>query len=272
MGILAPVIVGLVGDLEGEVHAAVESVRALGERGVEVAHQLGDLRFGMGPDPDGYLGAIEETCAEYALQMFCVPGNHENWALLDALWAAPAGRDADGRLAPLTLSPHVTMLPRGHRWELGGRSFVALGGAPSINRHLLTEGVDWWPSEALLDEHVDAVVEAGPADVMLTHDGPSSPYCVPPVEEILRRNVRDNPMGWPADSLAYADEGLARMTRAVLGIKPLLLAHGHFHVAGEDRVRLPGADHDTAVWSLAARGDAGTVRLLDLDTLTDPIG
>ena len=263
-------IVGLLGDLEGEDRAAVEWLRALGEQDVRIAYQLGDLRFGMGPDPDAYLGAIEGVCAEYGLQLSCIGGNHENWGRLDELWAAPAGPDPDGFPAPLALSAHVTMLPRGHRWELGGRSFVALGSAPSINRHLLTEGVDWWPTEALLDEHVDAVVDGGHADVMLTHDSPGSPYCVQPVEAILRRNVRDNPMGWPADSLAYADEGLARVTRAVLGVRPSLLAHGHFHVAGEDRVRLPGADHDTIVWALAARGDAGTVRMLDLDTLTDP--
>ena len=224
----------------------------------------------MGPDPEGYLAAIEDVCAEYDLQMSCITGNHEHWVRLDALWAGPGGQDADGRPAPLALSAHVTMLPRGHRWTLGGRTFVALGSAPSVNRHLLTEGVDWWPTEALLDEHVDAAIDGGHADVMLTHDSPASPYCVPPVEAILRRNVRDNPMGWPAASLAYADEGIARLTRAVLGIKPLLLAHGHFHVAGEDLVRLPGADHDTAIWALAARDDPGTVRLLDLDTLTDP--
>jgi hypothetical protein len=264
------VIVGLVGDLEGEERAAVECLRVLGESGVRTAYQLGDLRVGMGPDPDGYLGAVEAVCAEYDLRLWCITGNHENWALLDALWARPGGRQADGSLEPLAISAHVTMLPRGHRWELGGRTFVALGSAPSINRHLLTEGVDWWSSEALLDEHVDATTGGGHADVMLTHDSPASPWCVPAVEAILRRNVRDNPMGWPAESLAYADEGITRLTRAVLGVRPLLLAHGHFHVADEDRVRLPGAEHHTTVWSLAARHDPGTVRLLDLDTLADP--
>lgn len=264
-------IVGLVGDLEGEERAAVECLRLLGDNGVRTAYQLGDLRVGMGPDPDRYLGAIESACAEHDIRLTCIPGNHENWDLLDARWAGPDGRDADSTLLPLALSPHVTMLPRGHRWELGGRTFLALGSAPSINRHLLTEGVDWWPSEALLDEHVDDAIAGGHADVMLTHDSPASPWCVPAVESILRRNVRDNPMGWPASSLAYADEGIARTTRAVLGVRPHLLVHGHFHVADEDRVRLPGAAYDTTVWSLAARGDAGTVRLLDLDTLTEPL-
>lgn len=265
--------IGLIGDLEGEESAALDCLRVLGERGdVHVAYQLGDLRFGMGPDPEGYLRAIDAACADYGIQLVCITGNHENWARLDGCWADPGNQRADGTLAPLPLGEHVTMVPRAHRWELGGRTFLALGSAPSINRHLLTEGVDWWPSEVLREEHVEAAIAGGHADVMLTHDSPGPPYCVPPVDEVLRRNVRDNPMEWPASSLAYADEGMAKVTRAVLGVRPRLLAHGHFHVAGEDRVRLPGAGHDTTVWSLGARHDPGTVRVLDLDTLNDPAG
>ncbi len=55
----------------------------------------------------------------------------------------------------------------------------------------------------------------------------------------------------------------------MVGVKPLLLAHGHFHVTGQADVRLPGAAHDTTIWSLGANQDSGNVRLLDLDTLTD---
>ncbi len=164
------------------------------------------------------------------------------------------------------MSDHVTFLPRGHRFELGGRSFVALGGAPSVNRHRLTEGVDWWPTEVIREEHVEATLAGGHADVMLVHDSPGPPYCTEPVEAILR----GNPWGWPADILEYAAQGVDRVTRAVLGVRPRLLAHGHFHVAGEAVVRLPGAEHDTTVWSLAANGDPGNVRLLDLATLSAP--
>jgi len=261
-------MIGLIGDLEGEESAAVDCLRFLGERGeVQVAYQLRDLRFGMGPDPDRYLAAIEAACARYRIELQCITGNHENWARLDAMWADPQSKRDDGSLAPLRLSEHITMLPRGHRWEMGGRTFVALGSAPSINRHLLTEGTEWWPTEALLDEHVDAVIAGGHAEVMLTHDSPGSPYCVPAVEVILRGNVRDNPMAWPAASLTYADAGIERVTRAVLGVAPLFLAHGHFHVADQDSVRLPGAAHTMTIWSLAARHDSGNVRVLDLDNL-----
>ena len=101
---------------------------------------------------------------------------------------------------------------------------------------------------------------------MLLHDSPAPPLCTPPVAEI----VRGNPMGWPDVILAEADAGMAQVTRAVLGVRPRLVAHGHFHVAGEAVVRLPGADHDTTIWSLAANGDPANVRLLDLATLGDP--
>jgi hypothetical protein len=264
---MATVIVGLIGDLEGEQDAAVGWLRLLGERGdVAVAYQLGDLRFGYGPDPEAYLGAIESVCAEFGMRLLCITGNHENWARLDALWADARWQDDEGRPRPIDVSDHVTMLPRGHRWQLGGRSFVALGSAPSVNRHLLTEGVDWWPSEVIREEHVAATIVGGHADVMLTHDSPAPPYCTAPVADI----ITGNPLGWPADIVAYAREGVDKVTRAVVAVQPVLLVHGHFHVAGEAVVRLPGADHDTTVWSLAARHDRGTVRLLDLDTLREP--
>jgi hypothetical protein len=219
----------------------------------------------MGPHHEEYLAAIESACAEFELQLLCVTGNHENWTRLDRLWAEPRWQSDDGSLNPIEVSDHVTMLPRGHRWELGGRSFVALGGAPSVNRHLLTEGIDWWPSEVIQEGHVEATIAGGHAEVMLTHDSPRPPYCTEPVADL----IRTNPWEWPDSSLAYAEGGIEKLTRAVVGVKPLLLAHGHFHVTGEAVVRLPGADHDTTVWSLAANQDPGNVRLLDLDTLAD---
>ena len=263
----AVVIIGLIGDLEGDREWAVGVLRTLGERGdIRVACQLGDLRFGMGDDPDGYLDAIEAICSEVDLRLLCINGNHENWARLDELWAHPSHQDEEGNLEPLEVSAHVTLIPRGHRWELGGRSFVALGGAPSVNRLLLTEGVSWWPSEVIRDEHVNATIAQGYADVMLTHDSPPPPFCTDPVADV----IESNPWGWPDVILREADEDTAQVARAVLGVRPRLLAHGHFHVAGEATVRLPGAEHDTTIWSLGANQDPANIRLLDVETLADP--
>lgn len=259
-------IIGLIGDLEGDHDWAVSRLRVIGERGdVDVVCQLGDLRFGVGPHHQEYLAAIESVCAEFELQLLCINGNHENWARLDQLWAEPRWQNKDGSLKPIDVSDHVTILPRGHRWEMGGRSFVALGSAPSVNRHLLTEGVDWWPSEVIQEEHVEATIAGGHAEIMLTHDSPGPPYCTEPVADVILNNPND----WPDSILSYAEDGIEKLTRAVVGVKPLLLAHGHFHVTGQAVVRLPGAAQDTTIWSLAANQDSGNVRLLDLDTLTE---
>ncbi|MEZ5097399.1 MAG: metallophosphoesterase [Nocardioides sp.] len=113
-------IIALIGDLEGDQEWAVSRLRALGERrDVRVVCQLGDLRFGMGPRPEEYLDAVESVCAELDLQVLCITGNHENWDQLDRLWADPAWQFEDGSPAPIDVSEHVRMLPRGHRWELG---------------------------------------------------------------------------------------------------------------------------------------------------------
>src|SRR3954454_18678562 len=101
---------------------------------------------------------------------------------------------------------------------------------------------------------------------MLTHHSPGPPYCTAPVAE----TIANNPWGWPASSLADAASGLERITRAVLGVGPRLLAHGHFHLSGEAVVRLPVVDQDTTIWSLGANQDACNVRFLDLDTLPAP--
>lgn len=263
-------IIALLGDVEGDRDVAVARLREIGERGdVEHVCQLGDLRFGMGSHPEQYLAALEAACADFGLRLWCVPGNHENWAELDRRWAQPSARGHDGVLLPLPLSEHVMMLPRGHRWEWAGRSFLALGGAPSLNRHRLTEVVDWWPTEILTDTDVEAATAGGSVSVMLTHDSADLPYCTEPVATILRENRTTNPREWPEKALAYAQEGLNTLTRAVLEVRPRFLAHGHFHVAGEAVVRLPGAERATTIWSLAALHDAGNLRYLDLDTLAE---
>lgn len=260
-------IIGLLGDLEGDVAWAESVLRTLGQRGdVDTVVQVGDLRFGMGERPEAYLAALDAACAAAGLRMVGINGNHENWALLDELWADPANRGADGARRPLQVAGHVTLLPPGHRWELGGRSFVALGGAPSVNRLRLTEGVDWWPTEVVTEDDVAVTLAGGPVDVAFTHDSPAPPFATAPVAEI----VHGNPNDWPPEILAEADDGMEKVTRAVLGVRPRLLVHGHFHVAGEAVVRLPGAVHATRIWSLGANGDPAGVRLLDLTTLTDP--
>jgi hypothetical protein len=258
-------ILALAGDWHGDRVWANARLQSLGERGIQTVAHLGD--FGVWPGPLGkaYLRSVEKTCAKYDIAVLVTPGNHEDWGRLTQLWANPKHQDEDGSLRPLYLTDHVAVLPRGYRWEMGGRSFVSLGGAPSLDFASRIEGKTFWPEEAMTPADVARTVRGGYADVMLTHDAPGSPWATSPVREILS----SNPMGWTDRALAYARTGRDLVTEAFLGVAPRLLAHGHYHCSGQAKVRLPGATYDTTVWSLDANGRAGNLRLLDLETLRD---
>lgn len=259
-------VIALAGDWHGDRLWANARLQSLGERGITTVMHLGD--FGIWPSGTGkqYLRSIDAVCAKYSIAMLVVPGNHEDWGRLTTLWENPKRRNENGAPLPLYLSDNIAVLPRGWRWEMDGRSFVALGGAPSVDLHTRDIGRDWWPQEQMTQDDVDRTVAGGYADVMLTHDAPGPPWTTPPVKAILA----SNPMGWPDTALEYARVGRERVTEAFLGVRPRLLAHGHYHCTGQAAMQLPGADYDTTVWSLDANGKGGNTRLLDLDTLNDP--
>jgi len=253
--------VALAGDWHGNTRWAVARIAEIAESGVSLILHLGD--FGIWPGTSGriYLDRLEDACAEHGVGIWVTPGNHEDWGRLTRWWAQP---DHAGR--PLQLTKHIAVLPRGYRFELEGRTFVSLGGAPSVDLANRSRGKDWWPEEMITDEDVTAVVEGGYADVMLAHDAPLAPYEVDRVAHIRTHNE----WGWPDRALAYAKVGAERMHKAFIGVAPRLFVHGHYHVVGEATVALPDRAHDTRIWSLNCDGVDGNVRYLDLGTLNDP--
>jgi len=252
--------VALAGDWHGNTRWAVARIAEVALRDVALILHLGD--FGIWPGTAGrtYLDGIEAACAEHGVGIWVTPGNHEDWGTLTQLWADDnhAGR-------PLHLTKHIAVLPRGFRFELEGRSFVSLGGAPSVDLTHRSPGQDWWAEEMITPEDVDKVVAEGHSDVMLAHDAPLAPYEVDRVAYVRTHNE----WGWPDRALAYARVGAERMHDAFLGVAPKLFAHGHYHVTGEATVRLPGRDYDTRIWSLNCDGVDGNIRYLDLEALGD---
>lgn len=107
-----------------------------------------------------------------------IDGNHENFDRLEsdefvlAEWAGGIVR---------CVRPHVRHLLRGEVYEIDGISFLAFGGARSVDRSHRKEGLDWWPRE-LPDEAdksncFDNLARHGDAvDVVLTHAAPAAAY------------------------------------------------------------------------------------------------
>lgn len=228
--------VAFAGDWHGDLAWAERCLDYLASGGVRLLLHVGD--FGIWPGPGGrkYLYRLERTCAELGITIAVTPGNHEDWDRLDSRTPADRG-DGLGPVIDLTGSHgndgHVVVFPRGARFSIrtpsgSERSFVSLGGAPSIDFEYRTRGRDWWGSEMIEPWHVEQVVAGGYADVMVTHDAPGPPYAVPAVEAILR----SNPMGWSDQALAYAAVGRKRVTQAFEGVRPKVLVHGHYHAPG----------------------------------------
>lgn len=252
--------VALAGDWHGNTRWARTRIAEVAANGVALILHLGD--FGIWPGASGrvYIDQLEEACAEHGVGIWVTPGNHEDWGSLPRLWTKPenAGR-------PLHVSEHIAILPRSYRFSLEGRSFVSLGGAPSVDLDFRSRNKDWWAEEAIRREDVAEVVTGGYADVMLAHDAPLAPYEVPAVARI-----RNQTGMWSDRALAYARAKAELMHEAFLGVRPRLFAHGHYHVADETTVAVPDATHETQIWSLNCDGENGNIRYLDLATLDTP--
>ena len=224
------------GNTNWAIHTLHQSAKVLGA-GAVVLH-LGD--FGIWPGREGqeYLLRLEDKCAELGITIMVTPGNHEDWATIDA-W--PLTDRGDGWGAVKWFTNHIAVLPRGHRFTLAGKKFVSLGGAPSIDLHYRVRGRSWWPQEAITSKDVEVVAAGGYADYMLTHDAPE------PLVPLVHRIVF-SPSRWHPDALDYCAEGRRLITRAFNAVRPRVLFHGHYHVP-QNRIEF----QDVPARSLTAR-------------------
>ncbi|MBQ8927231.1 MAG: metallophosphoesterase [Oscillospiraceae bacterium] len=145
-----------------------------------------------------------------------IDGNHENFAMLDAL---PAEEWHGGRIH--RISDSILHLMRGELFEIEGRTFFTLGGAESHDKPYRIPGVSWWPEELPSEEELAHARETLDAcgwqmDGILTH-------CLP---TRLQREVFPG-YSYPANALTDFLETL--YDRADFST----WYAGHYHVSGK---------------------------------------
>jgi hypothetical protein len=242
------------GDWHGNEEWAVSVIRRvpalLPSESQRLILHLGD--FGIWPDKAGlvYLDRVSEALAEAGAELWFVDGNHEDFDRLDQLDRKPG---ADGRVKVV---PGVMHLPRGYRWSWHGLSWLACGGAVSLDRAVRTEGVDWWPQEEITTAQEVAISTGGHADVMVCHDCPSG----------VAHTFAHPPPEWAPEDLARSDAHRRRVQRIVDAVMPTYLMHGHLHRAyqrtcdfGYGPVKVTGLDADNRLRNFAAL-DVTTMR------------
>lgn len=204
--------------------------------------QVGDFGY-WEHEPFGvrFLDDIDRYARHVGVDIYFLDGNHDKLSLL--LEKYGSDKDPEGFVI---VRPRVRYAPRGHVWTWSGKTFMALGGARSIdidkNYRLAQEqhaaddagedvhlhrGTWWFPEEEMTDEDLNRYLTAAPhkIDILLTHDKPRGTN--------PQWNRKDLPECWPNQD---------RIQAAVKATAPDLLIHGHLHWRYEQMM-----EHDRGV-------------------------
>lgn len=244
----------ILGDMHGDLGAARKQVERARATGVEfdTIIQVGDAGVGPWPTNRGREGprdrlgpGLARIARDLDVTWLITPGNHENYDTIDAL-----PFDNEGRRV---LDDRVLILPRGHRFTLGGVRFGSLGGAFSIDANLRVPGRSWWRQERITDADV-AALGTEPLDVLVTHDVPEG--------TAVRVQFR-----LPAHLDAESRKDRELITRAVQRTRPHLVLAGHWHQRVSDTVRIAPDGRSVRVEVLDIEREPKAAAWLDLGTL-----
>lgn len=232
-----PKVVVAAGDWHGNQKYALAAI-AYAQRnlGADTIVHVGDFGYNFGNE---YLDRMQKLLKELDMYLYFVDGNHENFHILYTY-----ALDDDGTRP---LRDRIIHLPRGHRWKWNDETWLALGGAVSVDKDWRVPFKEWWPEETISFGDVLVAVQGGEVDYMITHDCPSG---------VLITSIIDNPYGFPAHSLRDAEAHRDTLRSVVDEVKPKLLVHGHYHQYYKDK--LVGDDYVTQVYGLHCDGESMT--------------
>jgi Icc-related predicted phosphoesterase len=210
--------VAFAGDWHGNTEWALRCVDYLDEQGdVRTLIHLGD--FGFMGSIAAYLDAVHHRAEEANINIFVVPGNHENYD-----WIESQSIDSNGLIH---ITNRIHAYPRGHRVHINGVSFCAGGGADSVDKRHRTTGKSWWPQEELTDSETETIRQQDRVEVLLTHDSPygaNTPKL--PQQDFIR---------WVGAHIAQQSEEHQRRIRKICdALQPRILIHGHYHFRYSD--------------------------------------
>lgn len=222
------------GDWHGNLPWAKKIITYAAERGAPVILHVGDFGYWVpSPATTAYLDGVQGALRRAGITLAFADGNHEFHPHLD--------NDLGTAAYPLPDLPNIWHLPRGFRWSWWGKTWMALGGAHSVDRGQRTAGVDWWSEEHLTDEQVAYAGRYGGVDVVIAHDAPEG-VAIPGV-----RPATDPQAGWPLLELLAAEQHRTLVRQVFDAVTPSLWVHGHYHVGYQAQFRgcrVVGLDRD----------------------------
>lgn len=103
-----------------------------------------------------------------------IDGNHENFDVLDNL---PVEERWGGKVSVIT--DKCIRLHRGQVYTINGITFLAMGGAYSVDKHRRIKGSSWWPQETITEaDYLEALKNLAKVDYkvdfVISHTCPSA--------------------------------------------------------------------------------------------------
>lgn len=245
------------GDMHGNLHFSKEVVDLACETGAITVLQVGD--FGLWTHQAkgvAFLDELNTYLIERGQALYWVDGNHENFDHLEKYEITPTGWRP--------IRSNIINIPRGKRWEWDGVTFIAMGGANSIDgpkgaawwhqsrgpvltRQGTVDLLNWWPQEEITENDVEAVSNEH-ADILVSHDCPYG-INIPTIDRTYPEGTRQRQL----------------LRQVVDKVTPDMVFHGHYHTPHEGLLDngltyVVGLSHD--------RDDIHkSTFLLDLETL-----
>lgn len=234
----------IVGDSHGDLNFMTQMIHKAMVNDIKTIIQLGDFGFVWNDIGDLYntnakkLSMLNDAAAMAGVEILFLPGNHEDWDMLEAL------QGANWMFPDTRVDTNIIYLGKVNEFMMGDVTFATVGGAYSIDRGWRVLNESWWQQEELADDDIDYVRTLySPVDVLLTHDAPTWQQLniMPIVESHIHRQ---------------------RMNQVHDHLKPKLWLHGHYHQF------VDWTDHDTRVVGLSCNGEwEPNYVILDTNTL-----
>lgn len=215
------------GDIHGNGNHLKWVMNEAADRAADVVYSVGDFgywpHFESGQD---FLRLAHDLAQDHAIPIMWIPGNHENWDVLDALVAQHGNErpiPTPAKDKRYRASQWVQFVPRGCVMDFDGTTVLGVGGAYSVDWKHREKGVSWWPQEKITPEIVDSI-DSGPVDILVTHEAPQGPG-ISYKDDILLSTVQRE-----------------LISEIVEKVTPSLVVCGHHHTRETWRDRATGAE------------------------------
>lgn len=235
--------------LAGDWHGNVQHMRNVFARAcrveADIIVQLGD--FGFGWDRKQFKGGnglvecafvrqCEKMVEETGIPVYWLPGNHENYDMLDysiegeaTMNVVPWPLQEDGTYE---CRPGVYYIPRGTVMHWGEKTFLVCGGACSVDKKMRQPFISWWPQEQINDDDIAKCAEAGQVDILLTHDFP------------IECTIVDHHLDpfWGEEAMANTLRGRTDVSKILAACGAKNVFHGHLHISYVEKIIVNGQE------------------------------